>query len=208
MTAAPAPGATGSGATGSGATGVGAAPRKRGGPPIWFAVFGLGGMLLGVLLIAAELLGLRVGVAGVSATIPPTGAAAQMTHDRVQAALEAASFQVRDPLTTFRPGESPSLIGTPRRLLQAVLPSDPQGGYVIIYELGSNNDADAAGRDLAKYLGSGTGAIQYPADEQFVIRRMGQTLIFFAWSPAVSPDPEVARMAATLEGLGNPLTGS
>jgi hypothetical protein len=202
MTAAPAPGATGSGATGSGA-----APRRRGGPPIWFAVFGLGGVLLGVLLIAAELLGLRVGVPGVSATIPPTGAAAQMTHDRVQAALEAASFQVRDPQTAFRPGESSSLIAAPRRLLQAVLPSDPQGGYVVIYELPSANDADSVGRDFVRYLASGTGAIQYPRDAQFVIRRMGQTLVFFPWSPSVSPDPSVARLAATIESIGVPLTG-
>jgi hypothetical protein len=195
MTAAPAP------ATGE------ATPRRRGGPPIWFAVFGLGGILLAVLLIVGELLGLRVGVPGVSATIPPTGAAAQMTHDRIQVALEAASFQVQDPQSAFRPGESPALIAVPRRLIQAVLPSDPQGGYIVIYELADNNAADAAGKDFAKYLGSGTGAIQYPGDEQFVLRRMGQTLIFFPWSPTVSADPEVARLAATLEALGNPLTG-
>jgi hypothetical protein len=35
---------------------------------------------------------------------------------------------------------------------------------------------------------------------------MGATLIFFPWSPAVSPDPEVARLASTLEGQGDPLT--
>jgi hypothetical protein len=77
----------------------------------------------------------------------------------------------------------------------------------VIYELPTANDADAAGRDFAKYLAGGTGAIQYPADEQFVLRRMASTLIFFPWSPTVSPDPEMARMAATLEALGNPLTG-
>lgn len=195
MTAAPAP------------AGGAATPRQRGGPPIWFALFGLGGLLLGVLLIGAELLGLRIGVPGVSATIPPTGAAAQLTHDRVQAALQAAAYQVQDPQTAFRPGESPALIGVPRRLIQAVLPSDPQGGYIVIYEFADNNAADAAGRDFARYLGSGTGAIQYPGDEQFVIRRMARTLIFFPWSPSVSPDPEMARLAATLEALGNPLTG-
>jgi hypothetical protein len=36
---------------------------------------------------------------------------------------------------------------------------------------------------------------------------MGSTLISFSWSPTVSPDPEVARLASVLEGLGNPLTG-
>jgi hypothetical protein len=199
MTAAPVPGASAPGGAVSG-------PRRRGGPPLWFAVFAAGGLVLAILLIAAELLGLRAGAPGVSATVPPTGAAAQMTHDRVQVALAAASFQVQDPQTVFRPAESPGLIAVSRRLIQAVLPSDPKGGYVVIYEFADNNAADAAGRDFARYLASGTGAIQYPTDEQFVLRRMGQTLIFFPWSPSVSPDPEVARMAAALEALGNPLT--
>ena len=195
MTAAPAPGAT-------------APDRRRGGPPVWFAAIAVLGLVAGVLMIGAELLGVRIAVPGVTATTPPTGNAAQVTHDRVKAALEAASFQVQDPLADYRPGESPSLIGVPRRLLQAVLPSDPTGGYVVIYELPTNGEADRVGRDFASYLASGTGAIQYPRDEQFVIRRMGQTLIFFAWSPTVSPDPSVAHMASVLEGLGNPLTGS
>ena len=177
-------------------------PRRRGGPPIWFAVFGIGGMLLGVLLIVGELLGLRVGVPGVSATIPPTGAAAQMTHDRIQVALEAASFQVRDPQTDYRPGESPDLVDVPRRLVQAVLPEEPQGGYVVIYELPDANEADRVGRGFFAYLGSGTGAIQYPRDTQFVLRRVGQTLVFFPWSAQASPNARVAEMAAALDTVG------
>ena len=39
-------------------------------------------------------------------------------------------------------GESPALIGVPRRTVQAVLPSDPDKGYVVIYELPTNGDAD------------------------------------------------------------------
>ena len=61
------------------------------------------------------------------------------------------------------------------------------------------------GRDFAAYLRSGPGAIQYPRDAQFVLRRVGSTLVFFPWSPAVSPDPEVARLAATLETIGEPV---
>ena len=202
MTVAPAPG-PGTAAPAPGADGA----ARRGGPPLWFAAIAVLGILAGLLLVLAEVLGLRIDVPGVSATTPPTGAAAQLTHDRVQAALEAASFQVQDPVTTYRPGESPSLIGVPRRLLQAVLASDPQGGYVVIYELPANGEADAVGRDFAAHLASGTGAILYPRDAQFVIRRMGQTLVFFAWSSTVSPDPSVARLASVLEGLGDPLTG-
>lgn len=188
------------------AAGTPGSSRRRGGPPIWFALFAAGGLLLGVLLVLAQVLGIGSG-SPANATPPPTGAAAQRTHDLVQASLEAAAFQVQDPLTQFRPGESAALYAVPRRLLQAVLPSDPQGGYVVIYELPSANDADSVGRDFVRYLASGTGAIQYPRDAQFVIRRMGQTLVFFPWSPSVSPDPSVARLAATIESIGVPLTG-
>jgi len=182
------------------------AGRRRGGPPIWFAIFAAGGLLLGVLLVLAQVLGIGSG-SPAGATPPPTGDAAQRTHDLVQATLQAAAFQVRDPTTQFRPGESPTLYAVPRRLLQVVLPSDPQGGYIVIYELPTAVDADSAGRDFVRYLASGTGAIQYPRDAQFVIRRMGQTLVFFPWSPSVSPDPSVATLAATLESVGVPLTG-
>jgi len=185
-----------------------AAPRaRRGGPPAWVAILAVGSMLLAVLLIVAQALGIGGQLPGVGATVPPAGAASQQAHDVVKAALEQASFQVQDPLTAYRPGESPTLIGVPRRLVQAVLPSDPTGGYVVIYEFAGANEADAAGRDFVAYLHSGTGAIQYPADEQFVLRRIGTTLVFFAWSPALSPDAEVARMAATIDKVGNPLTG-
>ena len=184
------------------------ASARRGGPPAWLAILAGGGILLGVLLVVAQALGIGGVVPGVSATIPPTGAAAQQAHDFVAAALEAASFQVQDPATQYRPGESPALINVPRRLLQVILPSDPQGGYIVIYEFATANDADAAGRDFKAYLGSGTGAIQYPADAQFILRRIGTTLVFFEWSPSVSPDPEVARMASVVAGVGNPLTGA
>jgi hypothetical protein len=167
----------------------------------------IGSMLVAVLLIVAQALGIGGQLPGVGATVPPAGAAAQQSHDFVKAAMEQARFQVQDPLTAYRPGEPAQLIGIPRRLVQAVLPSDPTGGYVVIYEFAGANEADAAGRDFLAYLHGGVGAIQYPADEQYVLRRIGTTLVFFAWSPTVSPDPEVARMAATLETVGNPLTG-
>ncbi len=175
--------------------------ERRGGPPIWFALFGFGGLVLGVLLIAAQALGIGSGGAA-SATIAPTGAAAQETRDLVAKALSDASFQVADPQSPFRPGESQTLYSVPRRLLQVTLPSEPAGGYIVVYELPSNAEADAAGRDFGRYLASGTGAVQYPRDARFVLRRIGRTLVFFAWSPSVSPDPEVARLAATLETVG------
>jgi hypothetical protein len=171
-----------------------------------FAVLAIGSLVLGALLILVSALGIGIGP-GASSTMPPTGQAAQLTRDIVAEALGAASFQVQDPRTKYRPGETAYLSRVPRRLLQAVLPDEPQGGYVVVYELPSNGEADRVGRDFAAYLASGTGAIQYPRDTKFVIRRQGSTLVFFAWSPTADADPRVADMAAALETVGVPLTG-
>jgi len=38
-------------------------------------------------------------------------------------------------------------------------------------------------------------------DAQFVLRRMGNTLVFYAWSPSATPDPTAAMVAATLSTL-------
>ena len=184
-------------------TSANAAPgAKRGGPPIWFAIIAIGSFAVAVLLLVLQILGIGVGVRIATPTIAPTGQAAEITRALVTTALESAAFQVRDPLTDYRPGESPDLITVPRRLVQAVLPEEPQGGYVVIYELPSANEADRVGRDFLAYLGGGTGAIQYPRDSQFVLRRVGQTLVFFPWSVEASPDARVAEMAAALDMVG------
>jgi len=180
--------------------------RPRSGPPAWIALLAIGGLVLGVLLIAAQSLGIGVGPAGPPATVAPAGPAAQRTHDLVASTLRASSFQVQDPQTEYRPGESPELSTVPRRVLQAVIPSDPNAGYVVVYELSTTSDADRVGRDFASYLASGTGAIQYPRDARSVIRRVGQTLVFFEYSPLADPDPEVARLASVLATVGEPLT--
>ncbi len=181
---------------------------RRGGPPLWFALIGIGGLVVGIVLIAASALGIGFGGSVAPATMAPTGQAAQYTHDLVTMTLTDAGFQVIDPQTPYRPGESPALIDVPRRVVQAVLQSDPDKGYVVIYELPSNGEADQVGKDFVSYLASGTGAIQYPRDEQFVVRRVGSTLVFFSYSPLVSPDPEMARLASTLATIGEPVTPS
>ena len=199
---APAPG----GGDASGAADAVSGPgRKRGGPPILFAVLGIGSLLLAVALIAAQALGIGLGP-GPAPTMGPTGPASQLTHDLVRQALEKGSLQVQEPLTEYRPGENRALYLVPRRLLQVVLPDEPQGGYVVIYELSTNGEADQIGREFAAYLASGTGAVQYPAETRFVIRRLGPTLIFFAWSPAADLDERVPVMASILETVGVPLT--
>ena len=104
---------------------------------------------------------------------PPPTNVTEVTRSLVVTALEDAGFQVQDPRTSYKPGESPELITVPRRLVLAVTPEDPDAGYVVIYELPDANEADRVGREFPAYLGGGTGAIQYPRDTQFVLRRIG-----------------------------------
>ena len=167
----------------------------------------VGSLLVAVLLLALQVLGIGVGVRVATPTIAPTGQASEVTRALVVKALQDAAFQVQDPRTEYRPGESPDLVDVPRRLVQAILPEEPQGGYVVVYELPSAGEADRVGRDLRAYLGSGPGAIQYPRDSQFVIRRVGQTLVFFPWSAEASPDARVAELAAALETVGTEVAG-
>jgi hypothetical protein len=192
------------GPTPSSAAGDGSQPAA-GGPPPWVAVVAIGTLVLGALLIGLQLLGLNVIAPAPSATIAPTGQAAQRTWDQVASALQAAQFQVQEPQVPYRPGESPALVDVPRRLVQAVLPGSPDDGFVVVYELPTNGDADRVGREFASYLASGTGAVQYPRDTQFVLQRVGQTLIFYSWSAEANPDPRLPQLAAALQSVGEPV---
>lgn len=175
--------------------------RRGGGPPLVIAGLAIGSLALGVLLVIISTLGLGAG-AGATPTTVPAGDAAQLTHALVVKALGDASFQVQDAPTDYRPGESPELYSVPRGLVQVIVPPEPQGEHIVIYELPSANEADRVGREFAAYLASGTGAIQYPRDSRFVIRRVGPTLVFFPWSPSASADTRVAELAAALETVG------
>jgi len=138
--------------------------------------------------------------AAADATLSPTLLAARA---QVLAALGAARFQVADARTAYRPGESPALADAPRTVVQAVLPAAPDAGYVVIYELGDPDLATATARELAQYLASGPGRVQFPGDASFTIRQVGAALVFHVWSPSVSADPDGERGIATaLAGLG------
>lgn len=179
-----------------------ATDRRRGGPPAWFTLAAIGSLLVAVAILALGVMGVGVGFRAAEPTIAPTGQATEVTRSLVVTALEAASFQVRDPLAGYRPGESPDLADVPRALVQAVTPDDPGAGYVVIYELPSAGDADRVGSEFLRYLDSGTGAVQYPRDARFVLQRVGQTLVFYWWSAEASPDAPVAKLAAALETVG------
>lgn len=144
------------------------------------------------------------------ATFPPTtfgagvatGADVAATRAELAGALGALSLQLTNPQVPHRPGESPAFATAPRAVFQVVLPDDPVHGFVSVYEFADDAAAAAAGRDQATYVASGPGRVQFPPDSRFVIRQVGPTVVFFAWSPANSPDPRTAEIQKALETVG------
>jgi len=140
-----------------------------------------------------------------SPTVAPAGQSAAATVQAVIGALGAQSIQAAPAQRPYRPGESPTITQAPRTVLQAVLPQDPDHGYIVVYELPTNDSAAAAGREFADYLGTGPGRIQFPTDTRFTLRQVGNTLVFFDWSPANWPDERSATIQQALETLGTPI---
>jgi hypothetical protein len=131
----------------------------------------------------------------------PTGAVLQ-TRIAIEAALRSAELALTDPQVAFRPAESPRVAAAPRTVYQVVLPEDPAGGFIVVYEFSDAGTASTAGNELAEYLGSGPGRVQFASDTRFVLRQLGTTLVFFPWSPGSSPDPRAPKIEEALRTLG------
>lgn len=136
-------------------------------------------------------------------TPPPVGAAAEATSRQVISALGARGVAARPSNKPYRPPEGPAFASAPRAVLHADVPSDPEHGYVVVYQFPGGSQALAAARDEASYVASGPGAVQFVPDTRFVIRVVDATAIFFAWSPGTSPDPAVRTIADTLATIGS-----
>jgi hypothetical protein len=138
-------------------------------------------------------------VATAQATAP---ASVQATLVQLDAALRANGLVLEPTLTEVRPAEPPSFADVARWPVHAVLPDDPAGGYFVIYEFPDTALAAEGGRDLAAYITSGPGRVQFPPDVQFILRQVGSTLVFYPWSPASSPDPKTPDLAAAIASVG------
>ena len=171
---------------------------------------GLAG-LAGLALAATVLLG-GCGIAARGVAVPPVestpsplttvSAAVELTRLQVARALGAAQFQLTVPNVPFRPPESPRLTDVPRAVYQVLLPNDPTHGFIVIYEFPDSNMAALAGNEMAAYLGTGPGRIQFPPDSRHVLRQLDTTLIFYSWSPANSPGPQGGEIASALQTIG------
>lgn len=132
-------------------------------------------------------------------TTSPALAAAQVQLDD---ALRARGLALQVTELAIRPGEPPSLANVPRTALRATLPDDPAGGLIVVYELPDPGAAATAASELAEFVSSGPGRVQYPPDVRYVLRQVGPTIVFFPWSPGSSPDPRTREVAAAVATVG------
>jgi hypothetical protein len=135
---------------------------------------------------------------------PPArvGGATGTTFGAIQTALSGVAVQIGQSTRPFRPPESARLRDAPRALYQAVLPDQPDAGFIVVYEFADAAAATDAGNEEAGYLGTGPARVEAPLGTQYVLRALGPTLIVFQWLPAASSDPTASQMAAALATIG------
>jgi hypothetical protein len=163
-------------------------------------------LVIGGIVVA----GCGIGASGKVVTFPPASVgpgstvtpAVALTRTAIVNALAPYSLQLRNADQPFRPAESARLASAPREVYQVLLPNDPDGAYIVVYEFRDAAAAVDAGNELAGYLGSGAARVNFPLDAQHSIRQVGTTLIFYTWAPSTSPDPGSKTIADALATLG------
>ena len=135
---------------------------------------------------------------------PAAGLAAAAARSAVFEALGQSSLIVAESATPFRPPEAAPLAAAPRNVYQVTLPKDPEGGFVVVYELPSEADARAAAEAQGAYLASGPGRVQAPPGTDHVIQQLGSAVIVYDWLPADAQDPSAPRVAEALRTIGTP----
>jgi hypothetical protein len=154
---------------------------------------------------------LLVAGCGAAATRPPgpdptsrptISPAVDATQVQLDGALRARGLVLEVTELLARPGEPRSLAAVPRTAFRALLADDPAGGLIVVYELPDLAAAAMSAAELAVYVTSGPGRVQYSPDVRHVIRQVGSTVVFFPWSPASSPDVRTAEVAAAVAAVG------
>ncbi|MDQ3870182.1 MAG: hypothetical protein M3301_01025 [Chloroflexota bacterium] len=127
------------------------------------------------------------------------------TVNLLTAHLAPHGYRLVQVTRLYRPSEPEMLAAIPRAVFQ-LDQSEPDEGYVVVYEFRDPEAAAAGGRELAGYLASGFGQTNYPVDAQFALAQMGGTLVLGWWSPERSSMPDRVRRALQLfRGFGQPI---
>ena len=163
----------------------------------------------------AALLGIGLGGCGLGANASPasfplasigpsaavTGATAQ-TRGLIASALSSVAVQFGDATRPYRPPESARLRDAARAVYQIVLPNQPDAGFIVVYEFADAAAAVDAGNEEAGFLGTGPARVNFPRDEQHVLREVGPTLILFSWSPSDADATTEGAVAGALGAIG------
>ena len=128
---------------------------------------------------------------------PSAGAAAQGTIAALRGALAIGGYDLDPATRTFQPAQPASLITVPRSAYQVRL-ADPEGGVLLVYEFATSEAARIGAQELATYLSSGPGKINFAGDTSFHVASLGSTVIMSWLSESQSADPEAARGAFDL----------
>jgi hypothetical protein len=142
--------------------------------------------------------------AGGLGTVPgaetPRASAGTIEAGTVAALRQALSIGHLDlePATRpYQPAQPAGLISVPRAAYQVRL-SDPEGGVLLVYTFADPDAARGGAQELADYLSSSPGKINFAGDTLFHVAHLGSTVILTWFSPSQSADPEAARGAFDL----------
>lgn len=145
----------------------------------------------------------RGGTAASPAATPAASVprAIDQTRLQLEGALRAGGWFLDRATVPYRPPETGRVATAPRVVYQVILPDDPGRGQVVVYEFPDTAAAAAAGRELAEYLGSGPGRVQFTPDTRHVLRQLGTTLILYTWTREGTTDA-VEEIAMILDTVG------
>lgn len=121
---------------------------------------------------------------------------------QIAAALSARNLVLDDAKVPFRPAEPPDLAAMPRSVYQVELRGDPNGGFIVVYELAGPQQASTAAASIAAYLGTGPGRVQAPVGTETVLRQVGAEVIYYRWLPGAIVDPDTPKIQEALETIG------
>lgn len=132
-------------------------------------------------------------------------AALERTVSAVEDAVESVGVRLEAPLAPYRPSEPGDLLQVPRAVRRAAL-ADTSDGFVVIYQAPNAGEAMTLAEALADYVGSGFGQTNFPADTQFSVGVLEDTIVFTTWSQRRSDDPERAEAVFdAVAGVGTPV---
>ena len=172
------------------------------------ARMGTGSSLVGALLAVVLVAGCGIAARGgpvqspIATPVPSVPAAIDQTRRQLEGALRAAGYFLERADDPFRPPESGLLAAASRIVYEVLLPEDPGRGRIVVYEFPDTERAAAAGREMAAYLASGPGRVQFNPDARHVLRQLGTTLIFYTWARDNAATGAVEEIATVLDTVG------